>query len=63
MVSPLNLRQFSAELLSHPGRGEVNYVLHDIAHGFDIGYLPSPSTCARDNKASEVVDAHVLKEF
>ena len=68
MVSPLNLRQFSTELRFHPDRGKVNYVLHGIARGFDIGFSPqSPLTSARKNKASayehpEVVDAYLRNE-
>ena len=68
MVSPLNLRQFSAELQSHPDRGKVNYVLRGIEHGFDIGFSPQfPLKSARKNKASayehpEVVDAYLHNE-
>ena len=68
MVSPLNLRQFSAELQFHPDRGKVNYVLHGIARGFDIGFSPqSPLMSSRKNKASayehpELVDAYLRNE-
>ena len=68
MVSPLNLRQFSAELQSYPDRGKVNYVLRGIEHGFDIGFSPQfPLKSARKNKASayehpEVVDAYLHNE-
>jgi len=68
VVSPLNLRQFSAELQFHPDRGKVNYVLHGIARGLDIGFSSqSPLTSARKNKPSvyehpEVVDAYLRNE-
>ena len=68
MVSPLNLWQFSAEIRFHPDRGKVNYVLHGIARGFDIGFsAQSPLTSARKNEAlayehPEVVDAYLRNE-
>lgn len=43
-VSPLCLDQFQLELLNHPDRSVVNYVLSGIQHGFRIGFDTSAVT-------------------
>lgn len=64
-VSPLCLDQFQLELLNHPDRSVVNYVLSGIQHGFRIGFDTSAVTlkCASSNMRSAAEHPSVIDSY
>ena len=40
VVSPLNVAQFTSDLVGHPDRRAVSFVLQGLQHGFRLGFKP-----------------------
>lgn len=67
-VSPLNHDLFAVELIRHPNRSKVNFVLQGIREGFRLGFdKPVTLKSAKRNKLStcqhaEIIDAYLANE-
>ncbi len=69
-ISPINLTNFELQLMSHPDRCKVDYVLNGLRFGFQLGFQQhlcklksATSNCPSANEHPAVIDEHLNKEI
>ena len=64
VVSPLNVAQFASDLVGHPDRQAVSFVLQGLQHGFRLGFKPARRLkAAKRNKPSAFQNPHVIDDY
>jgi len=64
VVSPLNVAQFASDLVGHPDRQAVSFVLQGLQHGFRLGFKPARRLkAAKRNKPSAFRNPQVIDDY
>lgn len=64
VVSPLNVAQFASDLVGHPDRQAVSFVLQGLQHGFRLGFKPARRLkAAKRNKPSAFQNPQVIDDY
>ena len=55
VVSPLHVAQFASDLVGHPDRQAVTFVLQGLQHGFRLGFQPTRSGLKQPNGTNHLL--------